>query len=102
MEMTKKRRPAADAILGSRLIDILVDAALDEQNMRGRGVLCVKPDSTGLMWTYKAAGECAEEIREWTELERLLSGYDADSEVVIALFNEGAEFFRLPADRSSV
>lgn len=96
VRLVRKEPSVAHASLASRLLDLLVEAATDEQDMRGRGVLCVKCDSSGLGWTYKLVGECAEEVSEWAELKGLLSGYNPDAEVVIALFDEGAEFFCLP------
>jgi len=40
--------------------------------------------------------ECTDEVNEWVELAGLLSAYDPNAEVIIGLFDEGAEFFRLP------
>ncbi len=84
------------ATLGIRLSDMLVDAATLGQGMWGRGVLCVRCDMGSLAWTYKPLAECAEEIDEWAELQGLVSSYDPDREVVVALFDDGAEFFQLP------
>jgi hypothetical protein len=84
------------ATLGVRLTDMLVDAATVGQGMWGRGVLCVRCDGGSLAWTYKPLAECTEEIDEWAELQALLPTYDLKREVVVALFDDGAEFFQLP------
>ena len=86
---------AAHAILANRLADMLFDAAMMGQGMWGRGVLSVKSASEGLAWTYKPLADLNEELMEWAELEGLLSAYDPESEVVIALLDDG-DFFRLP------
>jgi hypothetical protein len=93
--------PAAPAMLGIRLADMLVDAAMAGQGMWGRGVLCVRCDSGSLAWTFKPLAECTEEVSEWAELERLVTGYDPKREILIGLFGDGAEFFRLPVGRDS-
>lgn len=84
------------SVLAERLLGLVVEAATDEQGIRGRGVLCVKCTSGGVGWSYKLVAECVEEISEWAELEGLLSDYTPGAEVLIALFDEGAEFFRVP------
>jgi hypothetical protein len=93
--------PAAAAVIGSRLADMLVDAAMAGQGMWGRGVLCVRCDSGSLGWTFKPLAACTEEVNEWAELEALVSGYDPTREIVVALFDDGAEFFRLPVPAGS-
>jgi hypothetical protein len=81
-------------VLASRLADAVVDTAAVEQDTRGRGVLCVRFDPKSVTWTYKPEAECADEVREWSELESLLSSYNPSSEVLI-LLPDGGDCFRL-------
>lgn len=105
--MGEKRRLAREdalaehAMLADRLIGRLVEAATDAHMMSGPGVLYVRCDSGSLSWMYKVVGECAEEASEWAELRGLLSHYDPEAEVIVALLDGGAEFFRLPVAHSS-
>jgi hypothetical protein len=85
---------SAHAMLANRLADALVGAAMAEQGVRGRGLLCVKSDSHSLAWTFKPLAECREEIKEWSALEGLLGNYDPESEVIVTLLDEG-DFFRI-------
>jgi len=93
---------AAHAAFAGRVIGTLVEAAVTGQGMSGRGVLWIHCDSESLTWTYKQVQDCADEMREWPELERLVSGYEPKTEVVIAIFDGSAEFYCLPVTESAV
>ncbi len=92
--------PARASALEQRLIEMLVDAAIDGQSVTGRGALCVTSDTGGVSWTYKSVEQCGDMVGEWPDLEQLLTSYDARSEVVVVL-NETGDFFRLPTDPDS-
>jgi len=101
MKKTEKPTPrleaaATESVLGVRLADLMLNAATQEQGLSGRGVLWVNCVSDSLAWTYKPVADCAEEAREWAELEGLLSSYEPGHEVIICLFDGAAEFFRVP------
>lgn len=92
----KNELKGAHAVLASRLTEVLLDAAVMGQSEFGRGVLWINCVPESLAWTYKPLPDCGEEIHEWTELDGLLTSYEPDKEVLIALFDGATEFFRLP------
>ena len=95
--------PSGDSLLQTKLRDVLVDAAMTGQAAMGRGllrVLCDEGSAGSMTWEYKPIARCTEELDEWPAMGGLLSSYDPAAEVVIALVNDGASFFRLRVEAS--
>ena len=98
----KNELKGAHAAFAGRVTGVFIEAAVSGQGMLGRGVLWIHCVSESFSWTYKPIQDCADEMREWTELERLVSGYEPKKEIVIAIFDGSAEFFCLPVTGSAV
>jgi len=82
-------------LLGDRITDALVDAATVGQLQSGPGVLTVRWADGALTWAYRPTADCTEDANEWAELRDLLTDYDPNAEVVIALIDGSPEFFRM-------
>ena len=82
-------------VLGQRLVERLVAAAVSEQAALGRGILWLLSNSGSLTWVFRPTSDLACEIDEWPVMQSLLSSYDRQREVLIVLDRYDAGCYRL-------